>query len=108
MLVAALKAQINALPGNQFTQAWKAIEDIDAALTKAGPTALLALKFVVERHQEQVAELLEMQQTAIRALKDDSIRLNDDHVRTVADANVTKAALAKAEAKVKRLKKKSK
>ena len=108
MLVAALKAQINALPGNQFTKAWKAIEDIDAALAKAGPTALLALKFVTERHQEQVAELLEMQQTAVVAMKRDLSNAGQVTYDRTVERNALQVSLTKAEAKIKRLKKKSK
>jgi hypothetical protein len=67
-VVSALKQTIEALPGDQFTQAWKCIEEIDAALGKGGPTALLALNYTRAVHEERVAQMVVMQQTRIGAL----------------------------------------
>ncbi len=52
-----LKQMIEALPGGQFTQAWTCIEEIDAALNKAGPAALLAAAYCRAVRGENTAEL---------------------------------------------------
>lgn len=52
-----LKQRIEALPGNQFVQAWECIEEIDAALRKAGAVAPLAMKYCREVRAESTAKL---------------------------------------------------
>lgn len=49
---------IEALPGNQFVQAWEGIEEINAALNKAGPAGLLAMAYIRATHDESTAELV--------------------------------------------------
>ncbi|MGP1665187.1 MAG: hypothetical protein ACTS5I_04605 [Rhodanobacter sp.] len=46
----SLKQRIEGLPGNQFVQAWECIDEIAAAMNKAGPAALLALAYIQATH----------------------------------------------------------
>ena len=55
-----LKRTIEALPGSQFTQAWQCIEEINAAMNKAGPTAPLAAAYCRAVRAERTAELAEV------------------------------------------------
>lgn len=52
-----LKLKIEALPGSQFVQAWQCIEEIDAALRKAGAVAPLAVKYCQEVRAASTAKL---------------------------------------------------
>ena len=103
MLTDILKEQMRSLPGDQFTQVWKCIEEIDAALVKAGATALLALTFIHARNEERVLNALRMQESLLKTLRED-VQANTVNVD---EFNRLKAAYEATYRKLDKLKKKS-
>lgn len=104
MLVDIVTKKINALPQDLSAKVWAGIREIDAALEKAGPVALLALKYTVELHEKRVADLVTMQENRIKVLEE-GLRVNQVNV---AEFNRLKAEYEKTFKKLQRLKKKSK
>lgn len=108
MLSAALKDRIGALPGGQFTQCWACIEEINEAIDKAGPTAVLALTYVRTLHEERLAQLLTMQESRIAHLKSSVIEQHESIASLATGRNSALNKIAKLEKRIARLTKKTK
>lgn len=52
-----LKQVIETLPGDQFVRTWACIEEIGAALDKAGDAAALSLLYTEARYKEYLAKV---------------------------------------------------
>lgn len=104
MYAAALKERIGNLPPEQFVQAWACIEVIDAALEKAGATAVLALTYVRAVHEERLAQLLAMQQGRIAHMAASAVEQHTRILQLATSRNVEIDKVAKLEKKLARLK----
>ena len=108
MLVTALKKAIEALPGNLFTQTWTAIEEIDTALGKAGPAAVIALNYVNAVHQKHLADIISSQEARLSHLVGDAKHYQQQCGVAFEENEKLKENLLAANKKIASLKKKNK